>query len=85
MAWLGTSVSQHTSRNLRSHLPHHGVVVAWTPSSRLSQRTKEAAMSWYESLFAGVEEVNGRDHDQYDQEPNNEQHQDLNDEEDNTH
>lgn len=60
-------------------------MVAWTPSGRLSQRTKEAAISWDEPLFAGVEEVNGRDYDQYDQEPNNEQHQDLNDEEDNAH
>lgn len=49
------------TRYLRSHLRRHGVVVAWTPSDRLSQGTKEAFVSWYESLFAGIEEVNGND------------------------
>ncbi|KAJ5589330.1 hypothetical protein N7537_012008 [Penicillium hordei] len=42
------------TRNLHSHLRGHGVLVAWTLSARISQRTKDAIVALYESLFAGL-------------------------------
>ncbi|KGO38579.1 hypothetical protein PEX2_074960 [Penicillium expansum] len=70
--WRGR-VPLAETRNLRDHPSRHGLMVAWTPSGRISEATKAAVAAWYESLFDDEEKYNLESNEEDNQAANGEQ------------
>ncbi|KAK4868025.1 hypothetical protein LT330_007684 [Penicillium expansum] len=70
--WRGR-VPLAETRNLHDHLSRHGLMVAWTPSGRISEATKTAVAAWIESLFDNGEKDNLESNEEDNQAANGEQ------------
>lgn len=61
------------TNNLRSHLRRHSLVVAPTPSGRLTQHEVDTILAWYVGLFQGHEDDDNDEHEADEEEGDNEE------------